>query len=171
MRLERPPLVPPAVGLAVAYAIGYALSRGLSAWIAPTATGPAQRIGLACAALLPALAVLLLMIVVQSTVRVLTGTIDPTTGRDGRFLQVNQRVITNTVEQLTIFVPALMALASRVRPDLMHTVVAIALLFAIARVAFWIGYLLGPRLRAPGMAVTLLLNVLTLGGAAWVWLA
>jgi hypothetical protein len=34
---------------------------------------------------------------------------------------------------------------------------------------FWGGYLLGPLLRAPGMAATFVINVSTLIAAVYVW--
>jgi hypothetical protein len=52
----------------------------------------------------------------------------------------------------------------------MPPIVALAWVFALARVAFWAGYLAGARLRAPGMAATFAVNAATLVAAAWVWL-
>jgi uncharacterized membrane protein YecN with MAPEG domain len=109
------------------------------------------------------------MIVVQMRLRVRTGAVDPLAGRDDAWLQVNQRALTNTVEQLAGFVPALLALASGVAPGWMRFVVAAGLVFALARLVFWAGYLLGPLARAPGMAATFAINVSTLGGAILVW--
>jgi len=37
-------------------------------------------------------------------------------------------------------------------------------------VAFWVGYLAGSRLRAPGMAATFVVNAITLVSAVWVCL-
>ena len=141
------------------------------AWMIPPAvvTGPLARIGLACAALLPAVCVLNLMIVVQMWLRTRTGAIDPLAGRDGRLLQVNQRALTNTVEQLAGFVPTLLALAAGVPSNAMPYVVAAGLVFGLARLVFWAGYLLGPLLRAPGMAASFAVNIGTLAAAVWQW--
>jgi uncharacterized membrane protein YecN with MAPEG domain len=109
------------------------------------------------------------MIIVQMRARAATGAIDPTAGRDSHFLRLNQRVITNTVEQLACFVPALLALAGRAASERMNKVVALALLFALARLMVWLGYLVRPMLRAPGMAATFGVNVVTLGAAIWAW--
>ncbi|HUB14685.1 MAG TPA: MAPEG family protein [Acetobacteraceae bacterium] len=166
MTRERPPFLAPVIGLALAYGIW----RALAASVVPAAVDPTQCIAVACASLLPTVAILLAMIVLQMAVRCQSGAIDPTAGRDNHFLRTNQRVITNTVEQMAAFVPGLLALAARVRPGMLREVVALALLFALARLVFWGGYLLGPRWRAPGMAVTLAVNLVTLGTAAWVWL-
>jgi uncharacterized membrane protein YecN with MAPEG domain len=164
---ERPPLLAPLAGLAAAWAVW----RGFVA-VLPLAPAPdmSHRIGLACAALLPTVALLLVMILAQMAVRGMTGAIDPTAGRDGRFLQVNQRALTNTVEQLAAFIPSLLALAAGAGAAGIGQVVALALVFAVARLAFWTGYLAGARLRAPGMAATVAVNLVTLAAAARVWL-
>jgi uncharacterized membrane protein YecN with MAPEG domain len=107
--------------------------------------------------------------VVQMRLRARTGAVDPLAGRDGALLQVNQRVLTNTVEQLAGFVPALLALAAGAAPGWMRFVVAAGLVFALARLVFWAGYLLGPLTRAPGMAATAVINVGTLVAAIFVW--
>jgi uncharacterized MAPEG superfamily protein len=164
---QRPPLLAPLAGLVVAYGVW----RVLAGLLAPEPADAARRMTVACAAVLPSVGVLLAMIVAQMIGRNVACAIDPTTGRDSRFLVTNQRVISNTVEQLVAFVPALLALAAGVRPDRMGQVVALALVFALARLAFWIGYLAGARLRAPGMAVTLAVNLITLLAAARAWLS
>lgn len=153
-----------AIGLA--FAIWQGLARMLSVDVT---AGLAQRLGLACAALLPAVCVLNLMIVVQMRLRARTGAMDPLAGRDGASLQVNQRVLTNTVEQLTGFAPALLALAAGAGPGSMRFVVAAGFVFALARLVFWAGYMLGPVVRAPGMAATFAINISTLIAAIWVW--
>jgi uncharacterized membrane protein YecN with MAPEG domain len=102
-------------------------------------------------------------------VRAWSRAIDPLAGVDSRFLQVNQRALTNTVEQLAGFVPALIALAAAAPPAWMPGVVALGVVFAVARLVFWGGYLIGPLLRAPGMAATFAVNVATFVTAVWVW--
>ena len=155
-----------AVGISLAFAIWQGLARILPV---DMAGGLPERLALACAALLPVVCVLNLMIMVQMRLRVRTGAVDPLAGRDDAWLQVNQRALTNTVEQLAGFVPALLALASGVAPGWMRFVVAAGRVFALARLVFWAGYLLGPLARAPGMAATFAINVGTLGGAILVW--
>ena len=83
---------------------------------------------------------------------------------------MNQRALTNTVEQLAGFAPALLAVAARV-----STRTGCRLwsrrgwCSRLARLVFWGGYLLGPLMRAPGMAATFAVNVATLVTAIWVW--
>ena len=110
-----------------------------------------------------------LMIAAQMWLRARSGALDPPAGQDDASLQVNQRALTNTVEQLAGFVPALLAVAAGVSSDRMRFVVAAGVVFAVARLVFWGGYLLGPMMRAPGMAATFAVNIATLAAAIWVW--
>lgn len=155
-----------AVGIVVAAALWLGLGRMLPVGITH---GMQERIGLAVAALLPAVCVLDLMIVAQMGLRVGAGALDPLSGRDGRLLQVNQRVLTNTVEQLAGFAPSLLAVAAGATAARMPSIVAAGIVFAAARLAFWAGYLLGPLWRAPGMAASCAINVATLVTAIRLW--
>jgi uncharacterized membrane protein YecN with MAPEG domain len=167
MTSERPPILLPLIGVAMAGVIWWLLA----AVLAPVSlAGVAPHLAVALTSLLPSVALLAAMILAQMAVRAMSGAIDPLAGRDNAFLRTNQRVITNTVEQLAVFVPALLALAAGVPASPMGPVVALAFVFALARLAFWIGYLSDVRLRAPGMAATFAVNVATLLVAAWVWL-
>ena len=155
-----------AVGVGVAFAVWYGVAKMLPA---DFGGGVAERLGLACAALLPAACVLDLMILTQMWLRARSGAVDPLAGRDDTWLQVNQRALTNTVEQMAGFAPALLALAAGVSPDRMPYVIAAGVVFGLARLVFWAGYLLGPLTRAPGMAATFAINVAMLAAAIRVW--
>ncbi|MBN8904128.1 MAG: hypothetical protein BGO51_09720 [Rhodospirillales bacterium 69-11] len=146
--------------------------RLLTAVLVPAPTGtPYQRLAFGLAALLPAAAVLAAMILAQMGARFSAVVIDPTAGRDTRFLVVNQRVISNTVEQLAVFIPAMLAFAARSLPADIPGLLALGIVFALGRLAFWAGYLRAPLFRAPGMAATAGANLAALVGAIWVWLA
>ena len=136
----------------------------------PAWSSMAARLGTAALALLPGAIVLWLMIAAQMATRIISGRFNPTEGRDNHFLLINQRAIGNTVEQSLCFIPALLALAAGVGAPLMPKVIALALVFAAARLIFWLGYLARPVLRAPGMAATFVTVTATLAGAVWVWL-
>ncbi|MBV9250658.1 MAG: MAPEG family protein [Acetobacteraceae bacterium] len=151
------------------YGFGLAFVVWLAVRLCLAANQASDRISVAVASLLPGAGVLFAMVAVQSLTRAITGALDPTAGRDGVFLQRNQRAITNTVEQLAVFAPALLALAAGA-PHRGRDVVAIGIAFAAARLAFWSGYLADPMLRAPGMTATFVLNAGTLIAAAAVWL-
>ena len=151
---------------------GFLAWQGLAALIPadPAAASMAVRLGLGAASLLPAGLVLAAMILAQMAVRFWQGAFDPNAGKDGRFLRVNQRVISNTVEQLAILGPAILALAAGAPAARMAEVLAIAPVFALARLVFWAGYLTAPILRAPGMAASFAASAAALGWALAVWL-
>jgi hypothetical protein len=106
------------------------------------------------------------MIAVQMRLRMQTGAIDPLADQDSRLLLVNQRELTNTVEQLAGFTPALLALAAGAPSGWVPLVVAV---FALVRLVFRGSYLLGPLFRAPGIAATFAINVSTVAAAIYVW--
>lgn len=91
--------------------------------------------------------------------------LNPIDDPESRFHRVSQRVLSNTVEQTLVFLPALAALVAQVPlPDL-GAATAATVLFVAGRLLFWAGYLVHPYARAPGMAVTLTVNLLLLGWA------
>jgi hypothetical protein len=140
---------------------------GLAMWwliaaMLPTtqaATSLSVRLGLGAASLLPAVVVLAFMIAAQMAARFCP------------FLRVNQRVITNSVEQIVMLSPALMALAAEASPARMTQILALPLVFALARLVFWLGYLVSPMLRGPGMAASFAVTLGTLGWAIAVWIS
>jgi uncharacterized membrane protein YecN with MAPEG domain len=131
----------------------------------------AARMGLALMWLLPSAALLWAMLAAQMCARFLGARFDPLASGEGRFLAVNQRVITNTVEHMAVFALALLALAAEVDGAHMPSVIALAIVFAVARIAFWAGYLVGPMGRGVGMAATVAATAAALGSAAFVWCA
>jgi hypothetical protein len=86
--------------------------------------------------------------------------IDPLSGYETRRMAVNLRYLQNTLEQLILFIPSLLALAIYC-PDArsMRAVVATTVVWIVSRVAFWIGYHYGAQHRAvgaPGVMQTIL---------------
>ena len=91
--------------------------------------------------------------------------LNPIDDAESRLHRISQRVLTNTVEQTLIFLPALAALVAQMPlPDLGFARLVVAL-FVLGRLLFWAGYLIHPYARAPGMAVTLTVNLVVLGWA------
>ncbi len=80
---------------------------------------------------------------------------------------INGRVADNTLQQFALFVAASLAVEAGGFGDELSIVASGAIIFVIARVAFWIGYRIDPLYRAAGMAATSYLNVLLFGIAAW----
>ncbi len=136
----------------------------------PATSSMAIRLGLASAALLPGVAVLAAMQLVQIAGRYAALAFDPLAATETRFLRVNQRIITNTVEQLAVFAPSLLALAAGAPAARMPEVLALGAVFALGRLLFWGGYLCSPYLRGPGMTATLVATLGALAAAAWFWL-
>ncbi|MCC6720474.1 MAG: MAPEG family protein [Acetobacteraceae bacterium] len=135
----------------------------------PAGASMAVRLGQGCAALLPGAAVLALMVLAQMALRFATGAVDPLAGHDARLLRVNQRAISNTVEQFLVFAPAVLTLSAGVPGQRMGQVTALGAVFALARLVFWLGYLAAPLGRAFGMAATLTATLAALAAAAWFW--
>jgi uncharacterized membrane protein YecN with MAPEG domain len=134
------------------------------------ASSMAVRLGSATATLLPSAFVMAAMIVAQMIGRFVAGALDPLAGHETPFLLTNQRIITNSVEQLAVFVPAFLALAAGATSEVLPEVLALGGTFAFARIIFWFGYLSSPIARAPGMAATGVANISTLLAATWFWL-
>jgi hypothetical protein len=94
---------------------------------------------------------------------------DPLGGKESYGFKINQRVMSNTIEQLLIFVPLYIALAIRMEPDQVFLLPLLMGFWCLARLLFWVGYRRAPHYRAPGMdwtagtaVVTLILLIITL---------
>jgi hypothetical protein len=172
--------MPPALARLTSLSLGgFGLVAGLAGWwalaglvaVPDGASTMGVRLGIAAAALLPTALVLLLMTVASFTARFITAAFDPLAGREPPFVARNQRVISNSVEQMLVFAPALMAWAAGGGAAAMPGVLAAGAVFALARLAFWLGYLISPFGRAPGMVATIAINALALAmaGRAWFW--
>lgn len=133
------------------------------------ASSMAVRLGLALASLLPAVIVLAAMILAQMALRFASGAFDPLAGRDSLLLAVNQRVIGNTLEQMAVFAPALLAWAAGAGAPAMPWVISLGVVFGAARLVFWVGYLIHPMARAVGMAPSFVAALAALGAALVSW--
>lgn len=120
---------------------------------------PSRDSALAVVLLIPGLVVFLLTLAVAGG-RFLTQTFDPLkAGQENRYMQITQRALGNSAEQGLAF--AGMAVALVLAGDAWSNgfAMALALTFGAARVAFWVGYLRSLFGRAPGMAATMMINV------------
>lgn len=162
-----PPGILGSAGAVVVFILWYLVPGLLTI---PPLVSTQDRLALAAGSLVPTAIVLFCMLTAQMVGRGVSGALDPTAGKDGQFLVRNQRAITNTIEHGMVFVIAITALMVRAPAGWLPNVVAIALVFALARFAFWIGYVTNPMLRSPGMAMTYGSNLVTAIAAAVVWL-
>ena len=91
--------------------------------------------------------------------------IDGTPTPKSHALEIALRYNRNTVEQTLLAAIAWLGLAVSVPHESLAVVPAMAALFVVGRIAFWIGYLAYPVARAFGMVLTALPTI-----AAYVWL-
>lgn len=92
--------------------------------------------------------------------RLQSAAFDPLAGHRTRRLEVNQRYLQNTLEQLVVFAAGLFGLAAYSDGgDGMRAVLATTIVWVLARFAFWIGYHRNAAMRglgAPGMLLAML---------------
>lgn len=93
--------------------------------------------------------------------------INPLAGKENPATAVNCRVVDNTAQQFLLFGVASLAIAAGARGDQLGIVAAAAIVFVIARLAFWIGYRIKAVYRAAGFASTFYLNLVLFGYALW----
>jgi hypothetical protein len=110
---------------------------------------------------------LLICIMTVGNNRFLSEAIDPTLHKEDLWTQINGRVVENTMQQYLLFLIGTLALSVNLTAGQMRVLPAAAIVFVVARIAFWIGYRLHPLYRAFGMAATGYLNVGILAFALW----
>lgn len=106
-------------------------------------------------ALLP----LFLMLITVGNSRFFSEAIDPTRHVESPAMEIDGRVVENTLQQNFVFFVASLALSAIVPFDYLQVVWACAIWFVIARSVFWIGYRIHPLYRAPGMSAAAYMNL------------
>jgi len=95
--------------------------------------------------------------------RLVSPAFDPLAGHETKRMRVNQRFLQNTLEQTVVFLVGLLGLAAYMEDgNQMRAVLATAVVWTLARLAFWGGYHLGSTWRVLG-APSMLLGQLVLG--------
>ncbi len=84
--------------------------------------------------------------------------------------EIDQRVLTNTVEQLVLALALWPVIGYLLANDGPGIVLMLGIGFAGARLAFWLGYHLSPPLRAFGFAGTFYPTLIALAWAVLTWL-
>jgi len=110
---------------------------------------------------------LVLMIGAVGNARALSDAIDPTRGAEDRKMVIDGRVADNTTQQFLLFLAGSLGLTASLPTARMPVIGAAAIVFAVARLAFWIGYRIDPLYRAFGFAATFYLNLGLLVAALW----
>jgi hypothetical protein len=128
--------------------------------------GAAERLALAAELAVAPAAVTLVMVLSCMRLFDTARAEDPFADAESREWKINQRVLSNTIEQGFIFVSALAALAVRIDAKHLAALLAAVALWCAGRLLFWVGYRHSVRWRAPGFDWTLNTTL-----AVLVWLA
>lgn len=100
--------------------------------------------------------------------RLIEGAHNPLAGNESQTLRIHCRVMQNTLEQFAWFAPCILVVASYLSPEQTRIIPVLCIFFAFARFVYWWGYLRAGTLgRAPGVQLTLSLNVSLLAGALY----
>ena len=86
-----------------------------------------------------------------------------------RSLEINLRYNQNTLEQTTLACIAWVSIATSLPAVSLVLIPAMATLFAVGRVAFWVGYLIHPMGRAFGMVLTVVPTIVSYAWLLWSW--
>ncbi|MFL5295667.1 MAG: MAPEG family protein [Phenylobacterium sp.] len=156
-----------ALGMLAAMAVcAAAASRALGAWPAVEAATDLRLALVAHWMVVPGLCLLVGLGVTANQRFLRAEFIDGQHPSKPGFMDVNLRYNLNTLEQTVLAAIAWSGLALALRPQDLALIPALAVLFAVGRVTFWIGYLYAPWARAFGLGLTFYPTV-----AALVWLA
>lgn len=125
----------------------------------PETTSVLDQMTLALCANVLAIIPLVVMIANVGNKRFLGKAIDPTLHAESKKMEIDGRVVDNTLQQNFVFFVGTLALSTVLFADEMAVIPALAIVFITARVAFWLGYRHHPLYRAPGMAATAYMNL------------
>lgn len=150
-------------GIGIVLGVGIlALSYNLLAGTVPAIAGIGDRLAFA----LPWVCVPLLALQAGMTAvgggRLVSKYVDGSPPPSGTSLDMHRRFITNTVEQLAIYIPTQLALVTLLPEDRLALIPAWAVLFLIARIIFWVGYMTNPVYRSIGFLMMAAPNMLAL---------
>ena len=142
------------------------VGRNARTWcggLVPPADDLATRLAFAAHWLLAPGSTLLVGIVNAGRRGLYADAIDGTRTPANRGLEIGLRYNQNTLEQVVLAAIAWPGLAVSASHANLAFIPAMALLFVVGRVTFWIGYLLYPTARAFGMTMTVLPTVVAYG--------
>lgn len=91
--------------------------------------------------------------------RFLSEAINPLRHAEDKTMEIDGRVVDNTFQQNFVFFVGTMALSTVLTPESLKIIMALTIVFVLARTVFWIGYRMNPLYRAPGMAATAYMNL------------
>jgi hypothetical protein len=83
--------------------------------------------------------------------RFLSDAIDPLRHVENQAMEINGRVVDNTLQQNFVFFIGTLALSTYLTSETIKLISALVVVFVLARMAFWVGYRIHPLYRAPGV--------------------
>jgi MAPEG family len=93
--------------------------------------------------------------------------IEGTRTPSARTLEINLRYNQNTIEQTILAAIAWLGLAVVMPQDQLYLIAGMAILFAVGRASFWIGYLVHPMARTFGMTLTVIPTIIAFAALTW----
>lgn len=106
-----------------------------------------------------ALIPLFVMLATVGNERFFSDAIDPLRHAENAHIEVDGRVVDNTLQQNFVFFVSTLALSTLLAAEQLQVIWALALVFVVARCVFWLGYRINPLYRAPGMSATAYMNL------------
>jgi hypothetical protein len=97
--------------------------------------------------------------------------IEGTRTPSARTLEINLRYNQNTVEQSILAAIAWLGLAVAMPREQVILIAGMAILFAVGRVTFWVGYLMHPMARTFGMTITVIPTIFAFAALTWIALS
>lgn len=88
---------------------------------------------------------------------------NPLLGGESQRFRINQRVLSNTIEQFLVFVPLVLALAPRLPAGQVKLLPIAVTAWCLGRLMFWVGYHVAPHWRGPGFDWTISTSFLLAG--------
>lgn len=109
-------------------------------------------------------------LVVIGNGRFFSDAINPLRHAEDAKMEVNGRVVDNTLQQQFVFFIGTLALSTFLTGETIKLIVALTMVYILARIVFWIGYRMHPLYRAPGMAATSYMNLGILASVLYLFL-
>jgi hypothetical protein len=120
----------------------------------------AERLRYALIANIFAIIPMCLMFIAVSDVRVfLHALINPLHHAEKKIIQIDLHVADSTFQQNFIFAIVSLTASTLVWHQYLNFIWACGIVFAISRMAFWIGYRIDPLYRFPGVTATVTMNL------------
>ncbi len=150
-------------GVGILFGLGLiALSYDQLVDVVPAISGTGDRLAFALPWLcIPLLSLQAGMMAIAAG-RLVSKYVDGSPPPSGTSLDIHRRFITNTVEQLAIYIPTQIALVTLLPDDRLAVIPVWAVLFLVARITFWVGYMTNPVYRSIGFLMTAAPNMFAL---------